>query len=528
MKPLTDILPPAVKLQRLIGVLTRRLRLTNAVKGWGWGMVAGLSTLCAVAVTSRSVPFWTSVEVRRYALWFLIGGSLFGALLGTLWPVPMIKRLRLFDLRLALADRLTTAWELEQGRITAPLQLTQLQLEEAVHKAREADIKLAFPTRPARHSILSAFALTLLLIPALFLPNPQDAVLAERAAEAQFVSQAVEKLTSSWNALSKHADLTPDERAATLVVLEKAIAVLENRQNNLGDKQAALIEAEYQLAQMRTSEDVTIAQQIAGIPPLSDDSALPDNSVVQRISEALSRGDLGAAATYLSNLAQAEFRQQLTQSEVQALADMMSQLAAALREQQPEAASALDAATQAIAEGNSSTAREGMRNAGEALSDLAQAQAFDSALQQAQAGLQQAQQSLRQAAGQVLDSGMGQPRSSKPVSGAGAGQSGSSNEDGAGEGTGSGADGDGEHAGSASTSVDTEIERLTAIGGEVTLPRTSTEGAPLPVPGSPNESRVPYQEVYAEYADAAEAALSRRTYPPLLRDYIRDYFSSLE
>ncbi len=528
MKPLTSILPPAVKLQRFISVLTRRLRLSHAVKGWGWGLVTGLSTLCAVAVTSRSVPFWTSVEVRRYALWFLLGGSLFGALLGSLWPVPITKRLRLFDLRLGLADRLTTAWELEQGRITAPSQLTQLQLEEAVHEAREADIKLAFPTRPARYSILSAFALTLLLIPALFFPNPQDAVLAERAAEAQFVSQAVEKLTSSWNTLSKHADLTPDERAAALAVLEKALAVLENRQNNLGDKQAALIEAEYQLAQMRTSENADIAQQIAGITLLSDDSALPDNSVVQRISKALSRGDIDAAAAYLSDLAQAEFGQQLTQDEVQALADIMSQLAAALREQQPEAASALDTATQTIAEDNTSTSREGMQHSGDALSDLAQAQAHDAALQQAQAGLQQAQQSLRQAAGQALDSGMGQPRSSEPVSGAGTGQSGSGNEDGAGEGAGSGTDGDGEHAGSVSTSADPEVERLTAIGGEITLPRSSAEGAPLPVPGSPNESRVPYQEVYAEYADAAEAALSRRTYPPLLRDYIRDYFSSLE
>ena len=72
------------------------------------------------------------------------------------------------------------------------------------------------------------------------------------------------------------------------------------------------------------------------------------------------------------------------------------------------------------------------------------------------------------------------------------------------------------------------MERLVAIGGEITLPRSAEQGNPVLVPGIPNESRMPYQEVYREYAGAAEASLSRRTYPPLLRDYIHDYFSSLD
>jgi hypothetical protein len=40
--------------------------------------------------------------------------------------------------------------------------------------------------------------------------------------------------------------------------------------------------------------------------------------------------------------------------------------------------------------------------------------------------------------------------------------------------------------------------------------------------------RVPYQEVYADYAASAEAKLSRQAYPPGLRAYIQTYFSNLE
>ncbi|TFG71110.1 MAG: hypothetical protein E4H27_05295 [Anaerolineales bacterium] len=134
--------------------------------------------------------------------------------------------------------------------------------------------------------------------------------------------------------------------------------------------------------------------------------------------------------------------------------------------------------------------------------------------------MQQAQQSLRQA----TDSGTGQPGT--PSASAPIGQSGNSNE--TSEGTGSGENSDGENSGSAGTPGDAERERLAAVGGEITIPRSSVAGIPQPAPGTPNEARMPYQEVYVEYAHAAEAGLSRRNYPPLLRDYIREYFSSLE
>lgn len=74
------------------------------------------------------------------------------------------------------------------------------------------------------------------------------------------------------------------------------------------------------------------------------------------------------------------------------------------------------------------------------------------------------------------------------------------------------------------------------LGGEggqvVALPGSSESGdgaQPLPrqsvVPG---EARVPYDEVYATYRDAAVEALDESLIPLGMREVVRQYFSSLE
>ena len=50
---------------------------------------------------------------------------------------------------------------------------------------------------------------------------------------------------------------------------------------------------------------------------------------------------------------------------------------------------------------------------------------------------------------------------------------------------------------------------------------------PLPAPEG-GRANVPYHEVYAEYAAEAGAALEGSYIPLGLKQYVRDYFSSLE
>jgi len=75
-------------------------------------------------------------------------------------------------------------------------------------------------------------------------------------------------------------------------------------------------------------------------------------------------------------------------------------------------------------------------------------------------------------------------------------------------------------------------QRLGGEGGpEMELPQGSDPGELVrELPSNPEigSSTVPYNQVYANYADAANQALEDQHIPLGLRGYVRDYFSSLE
>ena len=74
--------------------------------------------------------------------------------------------------------------------------------------------------------------------------------------------------------------------------------------------------------------------------------------------------------------------------------------------------------------------------------------------------------------------------------------------------------------------------RFGGEGAGVDVGREGGEGVevgdvPLPAPQGGRTS-VPYREVYADYADQAGAALEGSYIPLGMKQYVRDYFSSLE
>jgi hypothetical protein len=74
--------------------------------------------------------------------------------------------------------------------------------------------------------------------------------------------------------------------------------------------------------------------------------------------------------------------------------------------------------------------------------------------------------------------------------------------------------------------------RIGGDGSGVGLPDENGKNVPNPNartnPGVNNTASVPYQEVYPRYAQAADEALQNGEVPSGLRDYVRDYFSSLD
>jgi hypothetical protein len=57
---------------------------------------------------------------------------------------------------------------------------------------------------------------------------------------------------------------------------------------------------------------------------------------------------------------------------------------------------------------------------------------------------------------------------------------------------------------------------------------TQTQQGQGNLPGANNQSVVPYEQVFPEYAQSASEALDRGYIPPHLKDFVRRYFSELE
>jgi hypothetical protein len=342
-------------------------------------------------------------------LWALLGGALAGAVLGYVWPRPLARRLRRFDRAMRLADRLTTAWELRQGRIQAPSEMARLQSQEALAAARAADVRAAFPLRLSREFYGALLATALALLPLLLLSNPQEATLALREAQQREAEAAAERLEAAREALSESPALDEAAREAALKALDEALQTLQDRRSTPEEQQAALTEAERQLAALRAPEAEAQVQRLSEAAPLTAEA------VVQPLAEALQRGDVDAAAAYLRALTDPTS----THPDSGGSPGVGRRLHADSRRlaaERPGAGAAISGHCSGNLPGRRTGRARGRPEAADALSEVSQANAPNQALEQAQAGVQQAQEQL----GAAQSPGMAQnpPAARNPRKGA--------------------------------------------------------------------------------------------------------------
>ena len=453
-------------LEHEIARFSQALRRHHLVVGAGYGVVGALTALLLAAIAARLTPLWHQAELLLASIWAVGGGVFVGATLGYIWPMPLQRRLRLFDRRLHLADRLTTAWELAQGRISAPATLVQLQQTEAFAAARGIDPQPAFPLRPPRALGFAALVLLPALALALFLANPQESVLVQREAQQQAAAAAIAQLETAQETLATNDVLSEDERAAALEALEEALDTLRDRHSTAEEQQAALSEAERQLAELRSPEAAAQLQRLAEASPLST------ADVVQPLAEALQSGDAEAAATYLRNLVDPTNKQALSAEETLALADAFQQMAETLQATDPELAEQLATAAQEIYSGDMAAARDAVQEVADTLSEATQANASNQTLEQAQAAVQQAQEGLGDAQRQTStsaspESAATQPGASGTQGEPGTGAQGEQPAEGAAAipGNGSSSNTHSEDAGSSQPYGSAEAPRITGQGG---------------------------------------------------------------
>mgnify|MGYP000869339183 FL=1 len=533
--------------------LRARLRLRD-----GWLLAQRTLWLPALAALLLVVAgrIWPLDYARAwlaapFGLWLL-------AVLGwsALRPLPTMRVARRVDRELELKERLSTSLALGQGadaasssyehlrRAVFEPHLVQRLHEDALSAARGIRPREDFPMAWLRRPLIAAAVTALLAVALVFLPNPMDAVIAERRAVEEAAQRQAEQIEELMEEVEQAAELTPEEREALLRQLEELARQLRE---NTGDREQALAELARAEQALRERLQPDAAAREAALAALAE--RLQQMSQSQRSPQ-----DLAGAAEDLEQLA--EELAQMTAEEREALAQELAQLAGRAGQAGESAlAQALAEMAQAVEAGEQAEAQDAASRAADAVRDAQRAQAGQRALQRALAQMQSSRGALSQAGRQMAGlPGQGPGQGQNPGQGPGQG---ASQRQGQGQNPGSGAGSNanqlppnqggnvnvnpptGEKPGQAGADLAQQVYAPQSAEGssqnEVFIPgqetgqgTTEEREVENPLPGAPNPALVPYRQVLQQYSDAANQALDQSYIPSALKDYVKAYFLGLE
>ena len=521
-------------MERVLQQWGRRLRWVEGVAWGAWGAVGGLASATALAVAARLWPLLPSRSLVTAALLGPAAGGLVGMVAALARPWPRHRLARVLDRRLGLAERLTTAVEIAEGRLRTPPAMAAAQRAEMLEAVARVDIRTGLPIRLPRRApaVLGALALMLGLL--LWLPNPQEAVLAQRAAVRAAVGEQIETLEAQREKVERAEGLTEADREAILRALEEALASLEEDRASPEEAVAALAEAERQLAPLQDPGAATVREGLRRAT-----GVLADSDLTRDLAEALAQGDYRAAAQALVSYAGSE-GEPLTREEELDLARQLAEAAQVLAGADPDLARQLDEAARALERGDIRDAQEAIQRAAQRLAEAGARVQRQEAVEQTLAALQEGREEIAQAAGgQGAQGARAQRGEGQGTQGAGAqGGQGAGAQNAEGRSTGGEEAGQqtspGHHEDAGTGAPYDEVfvpYRLEGEGAEVELGREGEGGLPQdrrPLPAAPGRATIPYREVYADYAAQAHAALEGSYIPLGMKQYVRDYFAALE
>ena len=531
--------------------------LTGFVRAWSmrarwqrglrWlflGLACGLGISLALAIAARIIPLISLPRLVSISILAAVGGAAIA--LGAPWVRgarrSTLSWAREFDHRLDLKERLSTALEARDGALNVSNDtIRRLQSADALDRASGVDPRRALPLRISRRDAAIASVLGLSLVVALGLPNPQQTVLAEREQFHEATRAEAAKIAEVEKAIENSPFLSEAQKQSALDALDQARRSLEDASVTPEQALAALNEAEARLDALQNDANPAAREDLRR----AGQTMTPDE-LTRQMAESLAQGDFQKAAEQMRKLTSKD-GQALSETEQQRVANQLDQMAREVQNSDPQLASQLRQAAQDLRQGKAESAQQQLGQAADSLDRSSQAQATETELQSAEQSAAEARQRVAEAAGQTANSPQSQPGASSGSEGSPSDQPGQQGEPGQGQGgapteaqggqPGSSGPGDSITPGhSEDTGTDNSVyapgSRLNPTGANVALPESQSQTSPdpnsAPRQALPGSSIVPYQQVYREYAKTADQALQTGDVPAALRDYIRDYFSSLD
>lgn len=549
-------------LTHYLNLFRRRLRLRD-----GWRLLQRGLWLAALAalliqLAGRAWPIerlaaWSGLP---FAAWLIatVGYALFR-------PVSLMRAARRVDAELSLRERLSSALAFQQtlpalapaDAQVAPSSAEQAAFQRLALRQRQDALRTAAAIQPGQafpldwlpRPLLAAAALLALAAAAAYLPNPMDAVLAEREAVRQEAARQAERIEDLTRQIEAGGGLAPQQQEELLRQLRALAEKLRQNQGNLEQAMADLSNLEKALQERQAPNALAqqanlnaLAEQLSKLAQKPRD---PNQSAAAAAAQALA--DLAAQLPQMTPEQRQQAAEQLAQMAAQtaqtgdaALAQSLSAMAAALA-----AAAQQGDASQAAAQAAAQAAQGDLQQAQARLSDQ---QALQQALQQLQAGRQQMAQAAARSAAQAA----GQPGQGQ--------QPGQGNQPGQGQGQGQAAGGGGGsnastlppntsggrpnvhpqgHAAQAAPGALPQVyapfqrpqasasQQLFVPGQDTGPGETTTSQGQSNLPGSANPALVPYNQVFGSYYNAAIQSLQQSYVPDTLQDYVKEYFTQL-
>jgi hypothetical protein len=534
-------------LQARLGQWDARRRQTALLLWLPRALAAALLAALVVALAARVRPLLTTGEIALLAV-ALAGVAALVTTVATLARRRSpAEQARFADRHFALRERAAAAVEIQAGQHNVSPALAARQLRDTLAAAEAVDVARQLPltSRPADWLPVLA-ALTALAL-ALWLPNPQAALLAQRRAVAAAVDQQAAALAGLSEQIAADASLSAEQREALQQPLEEALTTLAEPGVSQAEAVAALSQAETELRELGQTFDH--AATSASVAAAAD--ALSRSPAAGELAQALQEAQAAQAAQAAGELADA--LPQLDAAAQRELAASLAEAAAALDPADAALAEQLDRAAEALVEGDTAAAQEALREASAGLQTAAQTAAAAQQAAQTADQLGTARQSVASAgapesaaqaggeqAGQAGESGQSGEAGQEGESGqsGAAGQAGGAGETAGGQGQGSATGGPSPGGGHVENVFVPAPVDLSGQGQAVELEvQCLSDPAACGPPGEqlptdPNRpvggSSVPFDQVFGDYRDAAFEALPGSNIPPALQGLVRDYFTALE
>jgi hypothetical protein len=479
-----------------------------------------------VQVAARVVPVERPVQLAALGILVVLVVAAIAWIARRPGPDLLMQRA---DLHLGLKERLSTAWE----RRAADGLMDDLLRKDALQHALRDRLVRAFPIRINRReagavAIIAAAALALAV-----LPNAMDRLLAQAQADRASQAKAASTIHDVQNKIAASTKTAPVDPKVQKILSDTAKQIQDAK-----DPRSALEAISPAEQQLRSLSDPQTPARTATTQNLA--SALSTTNSGQAAAQALSASP-SQGAEGVRNLAA-----QLPNLSPQERAQLAKALAGAAQSaKDPAMAASLQRASDALSSGDLAAAAAALNGLAGQLDSLQNQQNNDQQIASAINGLEAARQALaaqvdRDAAGSsAANGGAGASPAAGASAAAGSGNgnanangNGTANGNGNGSGNGnSNGNGSGGSGGTGSSGSGSGTGTAAKPDEKVYVPGQPVPGQqendPTPLGPGQDVPLTPYTQVIQSYQQAALDATSQSLIPGSEQDLVREYFARL-